>query len=215
MKFILFFILILFNACIQNLQKCPMDTLSLKKECEAEIKQKNDQLAILAIGSRLGSSASSSVSSTLTGKALEFHNILVSYRTNGTYTLSNGTTRSFLNASKCSGTTSENGALIRAAQKHTENMIRGNFFAHTGQDGSSPSDRVKAEGLNVGAGENIAAGQTTAESVFDAWWNSSGHRSNMESCGYTHIGIGYANKSSINASASYSDYWTNVFATIR
>ncbi len=172
---------------------------------------KDNKNQLLVLGALLSTSSSSSV----TGKALDFLNILVSYRTNGSYTLTSGTTRTFLNSSKCSGTTSQNDALNRAAQKHTENMIRYNFFSHTGQDGSSPTDRVKAEGLNVGAGENIAAGYSTAEAAFDGWWNSSGHRSNMENCTYTHVGIGYAAKASINANASYPDYWTNVFATIK
>ncbi len=178
-------------------------------------KQQNLIVAsVLIARTRLATSASS-VSSSHSGQALEFYNILVRYRQNGTYTLTNGTTRTFLNSSNCSGTTGDHPALVRAAQKHTENMIRGNFFSHTGQDNSSPSDRVRAEGLNVGAGENIAAGQTTAESVFDGWWNSSGHRRNMESCTYTHIGIGYAQKTNINTSADYPVYWTNVFSTIR
>lgn len=179
-------------------------------------KDKNNQIFALATIFRVNqSNAQAQASSSHTGSALEFYNILVRYRQNGSYTLANGTTRTFLNSSRCSGSTGEHPALIRAAQKHTENMIRGNFFSHTGQDNSSPSDRVRAEGLNVGAGENIAAGQTTAESVFDAWWNSSGHRSNMENCGYTHIGIGYALKANINNAADYPVYWTNVFATIR
>jgi hypothetical protein len=176
-------------------------------------KSKDNKNELLVLGALI--SNSSSTNSSVSGKALDFLNILVSYRTNGSYTLSSGTTRVFLNSSKCNGTTSQNGALNRAAQKHTENMIRYNFFSHTGQDGSSPTDRVKAEGLNVGAGENIAAGYSTAEAVFDGWWNSSGHRTNMENCNYTHVGIGYANKSSINTNATYSDYWTNVFATIK
>jgi hypothetical protein len=176
-------------------------------------KEKQNQTLAVAVLFRQNQSRISQ-SSSHSGKALDFYNILVAYRQNGSYTLTNGTIRTFLNSSRCSGTTGDHPALIRASQKHTENMISGNFFSHTGQD-SSPSDRVKAEGLNVGAGENIAAGQTTAESAFDGWWNSSVHRSNMENCGYTHIGIGYANKNGINSNASYSDYWTNVFATIR
>jgi uncharacterized protein YkwD len=93
-------------------------------------------------------------------------------------------------------------------------MIQMNFFDHTGKDGSTPSTRVRAEGLNVSlVGENIAAGQTTAVSAFDSWWNSSGHRSNMENCSYTHVGIGYATNT--NSSSNYSSYWTNVFAAIK
>lgn len=206
----LYLLTFFFSHCVQNLQKCPMDTLAYKTECEVTKKEetlRNTQIVLgLAVISTTGSS--------LSGKALEFYSILASYRANGTYKLTNGTTRTFANSSRCSSTV-QHSALNRAAQKHTENMIRLNFFSHTGQDGSSPTDRVKAEGLNVGAGENIAAGYSTAESAFDGWWNSSGHRNNMENCSYTHVGIGYASKSSLNPNASYSDYWTNVFATIK
>ncbi len=181
----------------------------MRMECQVanEETQKNNQILMGVVVLN--------ASNNLSGKALEFFNILVSYRTSGSHTLSNGTTRIFANSSKCSSTL-QNSAFSRAAQKHTENMILLNYFDHTGKDGSTLSTRVKAEGLSVSTvEENIAAGQTTAESAFDSWWNSSGHRSNMENCTYTHVGIGYASKISINASASYSDYWTNVFAKIK
>jgi hypothetical protein len=205
--FLLTFILTL--NCVQNFSKCPHDTMMMRMECDiTKVETQNKNLTLLGI-------VVLSSSNSLSGKALEFFNILVSYRTKGSYTLSNGTTRIFANSSKCSSTL-QNSALNRAAQKHTENMILLNYFDHTGKDGSTPSTRVKAEGLSVSSvGENIAAGQTMAESAFDSWWNSSGHRTNMENCAYTHVGIGYASKTSINASASYSDYWTNVFATIK
>jgi hypothetical protein len=208
----LFLFLGLVMNCVQNLAECPIDTITLKTECESKRKQ-DEQNRSLLLGIAVAYAASSS--DNLSGKALEFYTILESYRSNGSYTLSNGTTRTFLNSSKCLGSTSQHTALNRAAQKHNYNMVRFNFFSHTGQDGSSPSTRVKAEGLNVGAGENIAAGISTADGTFDQWWNSSGHRANMENCNYTHIGIGYTAKEGVNSNASYSHYWTNVFATIR
>jgi hypothetical protein len=207
---ILIFLFSLSN-CIQNIADCPIDTMTLKTECESQKKENQENqslyLGIFAIAS--------SSSGTLSGKALEFYQILETYRRNGSYTFSNGTTRTFLNVSQCSGSTSPHPALNLAAQKHNDNMVRFNFFSHTGQDGSTPSSRVRAEGLNVGAGENIAAGVASAEGTFDQWWNSSGHRENMENCNYTHIGIGYTARESVNINASYSHYWTNVFATIR
>ncbi|WCL50851.1 CAP domain-containing protein [Leptospira sp. GIMC2001] len=208
--------LLLSLNCIQNLAECPMDTITLKTECEAAKKEEEQNLLLILGIAAASASAGSSVSgNSLEGKALEFYNILESYRSNGSYTLTNGTTRTFLNSSRCSGGTAQNPALNRAAQKHNDNMVRLNFFSHTGQDGSTPSSRVRAEGLNVGAGENIAAGNASAENTFNQWWNSSGHRSNIENCNYTHVGIGYTDKSTINTNAQYSHYWTNVFATIR
>jgi hypothetical protein len=162
----LFLYTLLFTLnCFQNITKCPEDTMMMRMECDitnAETQNKNQTLLGIVVLSS---------SNSLSGKALEFFNILISYRTNGSYTLSNGTSRVFVNSSKCSSTL-QNSALNRAAQKHTENMILLNYFDHTGKDGSTPSIRVKAEGLSVSSvGENIAAGQTTAESVFDSWWN--------------------------------------------
>lgn len=201
---------VFFLHCIQNFPDCPVDTLTFKSECQS--KQKSDQNQLLQLG-LIAVLISSNDS--LSGKALEFYNILSEYRSKGSYTLSDGTTRTFLNSSQCSGSTGQHPALNRAAQKHNDNMVRLNFFSHTGQDGSTPSSRVKAEGLNVGAGENIAAGNATAEATFNQWWNSSGHRSNMENCNYTHVGIGYSERSNLTSNADYSHYWTNVFATIR
>ena len=217
LKNLLILVLLFFCNCIQNIADCPHDVFSLETKCsnsENEIKNLR-LLGLVSIGGRRLSSSSVTFSGSLSGKSLEFYNILVSYRNNGSYTSSTGTNYTFLNASRCTGSTMDHAALNRAAQKHTENMIQFNFFSHTGQDGSSPSDRVRAEGLNVGAGENIATGNSSAEVTFGQWWNSSGHRSNMENCNYTHVGIGYANKANINSNASYGDYWTNVFATIR
>ena len=55
------------------------------------------------------------------------------------------------------------------------------------------------------AGENIAKGQKTAESVMKGWMNSSGHRANILSSAYTHIGVGYAKDSRGNT------YWVQMF----
>ena len=39
------------------------------------------------------------------------------------------------------------------------------------------------------AGENLAAGQPTADIVFDGWWNSETHRANMMNQHFTHVSI--------------------------
>jgi uncharacterized protein YkwD len=50
--------------------------------------------------------------------------------------------------------------LSLAAEKHTIDMIKNNFFDHRGSSGSSPFDRMRAEGYRFSAAaENIAAGQ--------------------------------------------------------
>ncbi|WP_417913305.1 CAP domain-containing protein, partial [Candidatus Electronema sp. TJ] len=77
-----------------------------------------------------------------------------------------------------------------AAQTHAMNMAELDFFAHRGQDGSSPSARAAAAGWPWGAGENISAGHATAAGAIKSWMQSSGHRWNMLRAEYTHIGLG-------------------------
>lgn len=100
--------------------------------------------------------------------------------------------------------------LTSAASAHSQDMAGNNFFSHTGSDGSLPWDRIKRTGYTYSsAGENIAAGYYTAESVVQGWYNSPGHRANMLNCNYTEIGIAYAN------GGTYGRYWTQVFAKPR
>ena len=71
-----------------------------------------------------------------------------------------------------------------------------------------PSERVANAGLPArGIGENIAAGNATADETHTQWMNSSGHRRNILSADYTRIGIGYA-----TCPNGYRHYWTQVFA---
>ena len=61
------------------------------------------------------------------------------------------------------------------------------------------------------AGENIAAGQEDPEEVVDAWMNSPGHRTNILTSGFIHMGVGYE----YVANSGYNDYWVQFFATNR
>ena len=70
--------------------------------------------------------------------------------------------------------------LERAAQRHATDMARGNFFSHTGRNGSSVGDRARAAGYKwCYVAENIAQGQTSLTSAMNAWVNSRGHRRNI------------------------------------
>ncbi len=80
--------------------------------------------------------------------------------------------------------------LARAAQLHSEDMSANNYFSHTGQNGSSFVDRAKAQGHPSPGAENIAQGQSSAESVMDAWMNSPGHRANILNCSLKSLGVG-------------------------
>lgn len=99
-----------------------------------------------------------------------------------------------------------NSLLKSAAQKHSADMAKKNYFSHTGKDGRSPFDRMTDAGYSfTAAAENIAAGQRTPAGVVQGWMNSSGHRKNILNCAYTEIGVGYAK------GGSYGTYWTQDF----
>lgn len=83
-------------------------------------------------------------------------------------------------------------ALQCAARVHTADMVEHDYFSHTGRNGSSPGDRMKAAGYEGGGwGENIASGSSTAEGAMDQWMNSPGHCRNIMG-NYRYIGVGYA-----------------------
>ncbi|MFC4507827.1 MULTISPECIES: CAP domain-containing protein [Streptomyces] len=99
----------------------------------------------------------------------------------------------------------ENAKLTKAAQDHSQDMADHENMSHTGSDGSSMSDRLSRVGYKFrSAGENVAAGYNTPESVMDGWMNSSGHRANILNCGFKEIGIGLAQP---------GYYWTQDFGS--
>ncbi|HAI68518.1 MAG TPA: hypothetical protein DCM38_03665, partial [Gammaproteobacteria bacterium] len=98
--------------------------------------------------------------------------------------------------------------LGKAAQNHAKDMANNNYFSHTGLNGSSPSERIKATGYKYSAvAENIAAGHSTAEDTIQGWMKSTGHRKNMLNRTYTEIGFGYA----YSDKSKYRHYWVQVF----
>jgi uncharacterized protein YkwD len=94
--------------------------------------------------------------------------------------------------------------LTVAAQGHSDDMAANDYFSHTGLDGSTAQDRAEAAGFTGLVGENIAAGQTSAEDVMAAWMASEGHRANILNCDYVVIGVG------LNQDGWY---WTQMFGT--
>ncbi len=101
--------------------------------------------------------------------------------------------------------------LSRAAQWKSNDMAANNYFSHDDQNRTWVA-RIRDCGYTQNAyiGENIAAGQSTAQSVFTAWKNSPGHNSNMLSTTFTTIGIGLA----YVPGSTYGYYWSNEFASI-
>ncbi len=98
---------------------------------------------------------------------------------------------------------SENATI--SSRKHSEDMMIKNYFDHTNKNNESPFDRMKKEGIEYsGAGENIAAGQTSAIFAHEAWMNSEGHRKNILG-DYKYIGVG------VIFGGHYSIYYTQNF----
>lgn len=82
--------------------------------------------------------------------------------------------------------------LISVAQKKSEDMQQNGYFSHTSPTYGSPFDMMRDFGVTYrSAGENIAQGQRTPQEVVQAWMNSEGHRKNILSRDFTHIGVGY------------------------
>ncbi|MDD5017014.1 MAG: LysM peptidoglycan-binding domain-containing protein [Eubacteriales bacterium] len=96
--------------------------------------------------------------------------------------------------------------LSRVARIKSQDMIDNKYFSHISPTYGSPFDMMQSFGLRFSAaGENIAYGQKTAAEVMNVWMNSSGHRANILSEAYTHIGIGVAKM--YNGTL----YWTQMF----
>ena len=78
-----------------------------------------------------------------------------------------------------------------------------NYFSHQSPTYGSPFEMMKSFGIRYSAaGENIAKGYTSPQSVVDGWMNSQGHRENILNSVYTQIGVGYY---------PYGNYWTQMF----
>ncbi len=84
-----------------------------------------------------------------------------------------------------------NQLLENSAYRHGRDMDENNYFSHIGQNGSTPADRVAAEGYEwLAIGENIANGYTSEEAVIEAWIDSPDHCKNIMSGNFTEMGMG-------------------------
>ena len=70
--------------------------------------------------------------------------------------------------------------LNKAAQEKSEHMIKNKYFKHISPDGVKWSDFIKNINYDYDvAGENLATGFSSADSLVDAWMKSPGHRENI------------------------------------
>jgi len=97
--------------------------------------------------------------------------------------------------------------LMYVASQKSRDLVDNNYFSHT-----SPvygEMREMLDSFNVSyrrAGENIAAGQRSAEQVVNDWMNSPGHRENILNPNFTQIGVG-----AINGGPYGGITWTQLF----
>lgn len=81
--------------------------------------------------------------------------------------------------------------LVAAAQGHANDMAAKGYFSHTSQDGRTPAQRINATGYSFTTyGENIAWGYANWNAALTAWMGSAGHRANLLSTRFLHVGLG-------------------------
>ncbi len=102
-----------------------------------------------------------------------------------------------------------NEKLAAAALAHSGEMATRNDFSHTGQNGNDVAVRAQQQGYRWrSVGENIAAGQGSAQKVVAGWLASPGHCANIMNPAFVEMGAAYAT----NPDSDMIIYWTQVFA---
>ncbi|WP_312547967.1 CAP domain-containing protein [Massilia sp.] len=103
-----------------------------------------------------------------------------------------------------------NDALAQAAREHSSDMAAHRRFSHRGSDDSEVAQRATRAGYRWRhIGENIAAGQTSAQEAVAGWLESPGHCANLMNPAFSEMGAGYAIS---RARMPGFAYWTQVFA---
>ncbi len=92
--------------------------------------------------------------------------------------------------------------LAAVARRHSEDMLRREFFDHVTPEGVTPAQRIAAShrslvgvtGENVwsGSGYGTEAPGELARTIVEGWMESRGHRENILRPSYTHPGVGIA-----------------------
>jgi len=96
------------------------------------------------------------------------------------------------------------------ALAHSRDMANRNYFRHRAKDGGEVGDRATDQGYRWRrVGENIAAGQGSAEQAVSAWLSSPPHCANMMKPEFKEMGAAYA----VNPNSDSTIYWAQVFGT--
>lgn len=97
-------------------------------------------------------------------------------------------------------------ALEKAALQQAGYMAQTGRMAHTTRLGRDFASRIRDNGIEGAAAENIASGQKDLGSLFTAWKNSAGHRRNMLDPRFSRYGLAYV------ADDNGRRYWVLVLA---
>ncbi len=97
--------------------------------------------------------------------------------------------------------------LTNIADDYACRMITEGFFAHRDPEGEGPGERAIRGGYTfLRLGENLAAGQVTAEQAMAEWMASTvGHRENILSPEWSEIGV------SVRLGGEHEIYWVQEF----
>jgi uncharacterized protein YkwD len=105
-----------------------------------------------------------------------------------------------------------NAKLGAAALAHSRDMAANNYLAHVAPNGSRADDRAAKQGYGwTSLGENVAAGQGSAEQVVAGWVASPEHCVNVMDPKFAEMGAAYA----VNPKSDSTIYWTQVFGATR
>jgi uncharacterized protein YkwD len=107
-----------------------------------------------------------------------------------------------------------NADLTLAAYLHSQDMATHGFLSHSGSNGSTVPERLKAAGYHFSTwAENVTWYAPTPEKAIDDWFNETppndGHRRNILGCTLTQVGIGFYYDAHDTPGAHY--YWTEDF----
>ena len=101
------------------------------------------------------------------------------------------------------GTLKKDANLEKIAKVRAEEMAKSGKFSHTRPNGKSGLTLIKG---NLHKGENIAKGQKSCKDVSVAWYNSTGHRTNMLRKQFKKVGIACYEYNGVT-------YWAQVFSS--
>jgi uncharacterized protein YkwD len=98
-------------------------------------------------------------------------------------------------------------SLYAAAERHSVDMARRNYFEHRSPDGADVKTRASAAHYKFRMmGENIAAGVRSVPEAMQAWFESPGHCENIMTAEFQDVAVACA----AQPGSEWGTYWTMV-----